>query len=204
MDQSGLLNKIIRYETAFTALTYFSLTLWGMPYMGVGRNLAYSKRLFNENKGFTSHYSIPSGDDDLFVNKAANRKNTFAQFLPGSFTISTPKKTFRNWWNQKRRHLTTGKYYKLRHKIILGGYPLSYMLFLGLFIYLLVVKYAPLIVITLFTFRLLSQLIVLYLTHKKLLEKKLLLISPLIELIVMLIYPLMVSINLVYKESKWK
>ena len=106
-EQPGFLNKIIRYETAFTALQYFSLALWGMPYMGVGRNLAYRKKLFIENRGFTSHYNVSSGDDDLFINKVANKKNTAVQFAAGSYTLSAPKTTVRSWWNQKRRHLTT-------------------------------------------------------------------------------------------------
>lgn len=203
-ETKGFLNTIIRYETAFTALQYFSLTLWGLPYMGVGRNLAYRKKLFIENKGFVSHYKVSSGDDDLFINKVANKKNTFIQYSPESFTLSEPKTTYRNWWNQKRRHLTTGKYYKFKHKIILGGYSLSYSLFLSLFIVLLAVNFSPQIVLILFAGRLFSQLIVTHITFKKLQEKKLLLISPLIELIITLIYPAMVSINLVYKESKWK
>jgi hypothetical protein len=180
------------------------MAMWGMPYMGVGRNLAYRKKLFIENKGFISHYNVSSGDDDLFINKVANRKNTFVQFQPGSFTLSAPKKTFLNWWIQKKRHLTTGKYYRFRHKLILGGYSLSYLLLLILFLVLVLNKIAPVIVVTLFTIRVLSQMLILYLTHKKLLEKKLLLISPLIELIIALIYPVLIGSNLVYKESKWK
>ncbi|MEO6582823.1 MAG: glycosyltransferase, partial [Ferruginibacter sp.] len=37
--RKGLLNKIIRWETFFSALQYFSYALAGLPYMGVGRNL---------------------------------------------------------------------------------------------------------------------------------------------------------------------
>lgn len=203
-EKSGFLNKIIRFETGFTALQYFSMALWGMPYMGVGRNLAYRKKLFIENKGFISHYRVSSGDDDLFINKVANRKNTFVQYAPESFTLSDPKVTFRSWWMQKRRHLTTGRYYRLLHKIILGGYSLSYFLFIVLFIALMVWNFNPQTILILFAARLLSQLIILNITFKKLMEKKLLLISPVIELIIAIIYPVMVGLNLVYKESKWK
>ena len=42
----GFFNKIIRWETFHTAIQYFSYTLAGMPYMGVGRNLSYKKELF--------------------------------------------------------------------------------------------------------------------------------------------------------------
>jgi cellulose synthase/poly-beta-1,6-N-acetylglucosamine synthase-like glycosyltransferase len=203
-EKSGFLNRIIRYETAFSALQYFSLALWGSPYMGVGRNLAYRKKLFIENRGFISHYNVSSGDDDLFINKVANKKNTVIQYLPESYTLSAPKNTFREWWIQKKRHLTTGKYYKLKHKIILGGYSVSYWLFMLLFMLVVLLKIAPLIAFIIFIIRILSQYVILYSTHKKLLEKKLLLISPVIELIIAVLYPVMFGSNLVYKERKWK
>lgn len=203
-EAPGLLNRIIRYETSFTALQYFSLALWGSPYMGVGRNLAYRKKLFLENKGFSAHYRVASGDDDLFINKVANSRNTFVQFSPESFTLSKPKLTFHQWWIQKRRHLTTGKHYKFKHKFILGGYSLSYLLFLVAFVSLVILKVQVELVLILFAIRLLSHLVVMHFTFKRLQEKKLLLISPVIELIIALVYPVLVSINLVYKDSKWK
>ena len=72
--KKGLLNKLIRFETFHTALQYLSYALAGIPYMGVGRNLSYRKDLFIRNKGFASINHIPSGDDDLFINKVATKK----------------------------------------------------------------------------------------------------------------------------------
>src|SRR5690606_23863172 len=37
----SFLNKLIRFETMLTAVQYFSWARAGLPYMGVGRNLAY-------------------------------------------------------------------------------------------------------------------------------------------------------------------
>ena len=90
------------------------------------------------------------------------------------------------------------------HKILLGAYPFTFLVMLILFIALIIMKVNPIVVVGLFIIRLLSQEIVLLFAYKKLLEKKLLLISPVIELIITLLYPVLVSINLVYKESKWK
>ena len=50
--RKGLLNLVIRSETLLTALQYIGFTMAGLPYMGVGRNLAYRKSLFFKNKGF--------------------------------------------------------------------------------------------------------------------------------------------------------
>jgi glycosyltransferase involved in cell wall biosynthesis len=125
----GLLNKLIRFETFHTALQYLSYALAGKTYMGVGRNLAYRKNLFFQNKGFSAINNIPSGDDDLFINKVANGKNTAIVIDPDTFTLSKPKLTWKDWRRQKARHYTTGKYYKTSHKFLLGLYTLSFFLF---------------------------------------------------------------------------
>src|SRR5699024_1219171 len=70
--QPGFLNKMIRFETLMTAIQYFSYALAKTPYMGVGRNLAYTSTVYYEKNGFIRHIKIASGDDDLFVNEAAN------------------------------------------------------------------------------------------------------------------------------------
>ena len=129
--KKGLLNKIIRYDTLRIAIEYFSLALSGFPYMGVGRNLSYRKGLFYDNKGFTSHYRIKSGDDDLFINQAATRHNTRIEISHDSHTLSEPKTSFSAWIKQKKRHLTTGKYYKFKHKFLLGLFALTQFLFIS-------------------------------------------------------------------------
>ena len=60
----GLLNKLVRFDTFQVAMQYLSYALIGKTYMGVGRNLAYKKSLFFDNKGFATHLHLPSGDDD--------------------------------------------------------------------------------------------------------------------------------------------
>jgi len=125
----GLLNMIIRYDTLLIAMQYFSFALIGKPYMGVGRNLSYRKSLFIKNKGFTSHYNISSGDDDLFIMQVANKSNTRIEINPNSFMVSAPKTTFRNWFYQKRRHLTTGKEYSVLFKFLLGLHSTTQILF---------------------------------------------------------------------------
>ncbi len=124
----GLLNKVIRFETFHTALQYFSFALAGFPYMGVGRNLSYKRELFLINKGFSSINQIPGGDDDLFINMVANKKNTAIVIDKEAHTLSEPKTTWGEWQNQKARHYTTSKYYKNKHKFLLGLYSLSQIL----------------------------------------------------------------------------
>ena len=130
----GVLNKIIRFDTFHTALQYLSYALAGLPYMGVGRNLSYKKDLFFRNKGFSAINHVSGGDDDLFINKVATKDNTAVVIDPDTFMLSEPKKTFTEWFRQKSRHYTTAKYYKPRHKLLLGLYSATHFLFYPLFI----------------------------------------------------------------------
>ena len=118
--RKGLLNKLIRFDTLYTAIQYLSMALAKRPYMGVGRNLSYRRELFYKNKGFTSHYTIPSGDDDIFVSQVANSKNTRIFIDPNCRMESEPKHTFGSWIRQKRRHYSTANMYKRSTNIILG------------------------------------------------------------------------------------
>lgn len=159
--QKGLLNLLIRFETMFIALQYFTFEHAGMPYMGVGRNLAYRKELFVANQGFKKHAHIASGDDDLFVNKHATGKNTKSTRHPLSFTRSVPHTSWKRWFQQKKRHYTTAKLYKPKHQIVLALEPLSRMLFY-LTMALILAFYPPvwLVVLTVFGIRFLLQIII--------------------------------------------
>lgn len=118
--RAGLLNFFIRYETFYTAVQYLSFALAGYPYMGIGRNLMYRKSLFVRNNGFHRHQHVTGGDDDLFISEVATRGNVNVCLQPASFMVSLPKTTFRQWYRQKRRHLSVGKHYKFRDKFLLG------------------------------------------------------------------------------------
>jgi cellulose synthase/poly-beta-1,6-N-acetylglucosamine synthase-like glycosyltransferase len=200
----GLLNKLIRWETVHTAMQYFSFALAGRPYMGVGRNLAYRKSLFNRGKGFLSHYHIASGDDDLFVNQNATKKNTTICLSPQSFTTSAPARSFGEWARQKRRHLTTGKYYKPGDKFLLAGWPISMVLFISLTIFLAVQLFNPAILGLMLLVRQVSFLVIFKKTMNKLTEKKLLLFSLWFELFFVFFFALLAFINVFSRTHKWK
>ncbi len=168
----GILNKIIRFETFHTALQYLSYALAGIPYMGVGRNLSYKKEVFLRNKGFSSINQIPSGDDDLFINQVANRKNTRIVIDPEAHTLSTPKHSWKAWMRQKYRHYTTAKYYKAGHKFLLGLYSFS-LFWLYPLLALSIIFFNWWMALAVFGFRFLIQAIVLYKSMKKLNEKDL-------------------------------
>jgi len=200
----GLLNKVIRFETFFSALQYLSFALAGLPYMGVGRNLAYRKELFFRHKGFLSHHNLPSGDDDLFVNAAATRHNTRVVVHPEALTYSIPKTGWGEWYRQKTRHMSTGKHYKFRHTLLLGLFSLSQGCYYPFFIAALF--FAPALripTLILFACRLLLQLICWPLSLKKLNEKGLFWYCLVFDLFLWLYYLLFASAVIRKPKLRW-
>lgn len=202
--KKGILNKLIRFDTVIIAVQYLSCALAGIPYMGVGRNIEYRKSLFYQNKGFTSHYRIDSGDDDLFINSVANNTNTRIILDPESFTFSEPKTKFRDWILQKKRHLSTGRFYRVQHKVLLGSYALSQFLFYFLFVFLLVFNHAVPLVLTIFFVKLFSQMFVFGKCMSRLQEKKIWIYIPFFEIFFLLLNTSISVSNLFSKPNKWK
>jgi glycosyltransferase involved in cell wall biosynthesis len=202
--KKGFMDKLIRFDTAQIAFRYLSCALAGIPYMGVGRNMAYLKSLFYKNKGFISHYRITSGDDDLFINRVAKRNNTRIVLHPDSFTISEPPQTFRNWMIQKKRQLSTLRFYRSGHRLLFGLYSISIYLFFILFVVLLIGDYNPVLIIPLFITRLIAQMIVFYKGMAKLNEKDLIWFVPFFEISILFIHPMAFISNLFSKSNKWK
>jgi len=169
-NKKGLLSKYIRYDCMTIAMQYLGMAICGVPYMGVGRNLAYRRSLFFENKGFGAYNHVISGDDDLFVNSNANKSNTAVEFSHTSHTRSVPCTSFSDWKIQKKRHLTTAPYYKFRDKFLLVAEPASRIIFYAAFIILLSLPFLWQYALGIFGLRLLTQITVVALVQKKLNE----------------------------------
>ena len=200
----SFLNKLIRFETVMTALQYFSYANLGLPYMGVGRNMAYRKELFFNNAGFNSHMDIKSGDDDLFINEVATTTNTSICFTKESFTISKPKTSFKDWILQKRRHISTAKLYKPLHKFLLGLFYTSQLLFWMLGILLFAIDYPWKWLLAPIALRFIIQWLCFGFTAKKLNEIDLILLAPILELFLILTQLSIFIANLISKPKHWK
>ena len=202
--KKSFLNKIIRFETLLTATQYFSWAKLGKPYMGVGRNLAYTRKEFYDAGGFIEHMKIRSGDDDLFVNQVANSSNTTICYTPESFTYSEPKKSFKDWFNQKRRHVSTATLYKGFDRFQLGLFYSSQLLFLLLAVVLLAFQYEWIFVLGLVVFRYLFSWISMGYAAGKLNEKDTITWFPVIEIILIFTQLNVFFTNLFSKPVHWK
>jgi len=208
-EGKGFLNKFIRFDAMFVAINYLSFAKAHIPYMGIGRNLAYKKTLFFKNKGFATHYELNSGDDDLFVNETSNPKNTIVVLDNDSVVRTLPKSSFSDLYLQKKRHLTTSDRYKYKHQVLLTLEPLTRFLYYLLIAPAIILADEPLrwYVVGFGAFRLILQLFIIKLSMIKLKEKNLLLYSPLLDILLPLFYLYIHIVNYFTrdkKQHKWK
>jgi glycosyltransferase involved in cell wall biosynthesis len=162
------LNKVIRYETFYTLVQYLSFALKGIPYMGIGRNLGYTKKVFFDSKGFHPHMDITGGDDDLFVQKVANSTNTAVAISIESQTVSIPKNTWKEWYVQKIRHISVGKVYSSKIKFLLGLLNITHFLMIITAILLIINGKYLTFVLVLFLLRTITNFTIFSLIMKKL------------------------------------
>jgi len=201
----GLLNRWIRFETVQTAMQYFSFALIGQPYMGVGRNLAWKKKLFERVGGFAAHANLPSGDDDLLVNAAARADNTAICLHPQAFVFSEAEKTWPAWWRQKQRHLTAGVRYRPLHRAMLGALALSHVLHYFLLTPLCFSGFGT-ICVSLWSIRMAPAFLIYWKILRQFREEQLLFWFPLFDALLALYYAVVVPPVLIRSNSliSWK
>ncbi len=202
--ENSLLNKIIRFETILTAVQYFSWAKAGLPYMGVGRNLAYKKDEFFNVNGFIDHIQVRSGDDDLFINQAANKLNTTVSYAPESFTYSKPKESFKDWFTQKRRHVSTAEHYKFFDKFQLGLFFFSQLFFFLSVIILLAFQYQWIAVVAILATRYTVVWTVIGFSAGKLKENDIKIWFPVLEIVLIVTQINIFITNIFSKPVYWK
>ncbi len=200
----NLLNPFIRFETVKTGTNYLSAALNGDAYMGIGRNLAYTKTLFFGVKGFAAHMHVMAGDDDLFVNQNATADNTAIEIHPETFVYTNAKTTVTSLYRQKKRHMGVGKLYKNNHRRLLSFDALSGFLFYAFFISCLALNFEPLWVLGVFAFRWIAQIIIYRKAFKKLDALSLLWALPFFDFIYYLYLNIFGLIGTFIKTTQWK
>ncbi len=204
--RKGFLNKLIRYDAFKIGMNYLSFALAGVPYMGVGRNMAYHSFLYFDSKGFSNHLDLVSGDDDLFINQVATRKNTGVVLDSEAFVYSIPKTSFRLWRFQKERHLTTAPRYRFLHKSLLFLLPFSQYMLNGSIFVLLLMSFKPEAILTIYGMKLLVQAPVQFFAMRKMKALDLFVWSPVLELCLLIFYACITFLKIVKGKQparKW-
>lgn len=202
--KEGWLNRFIRFESLITALQYLGFALLKKPYMGVGRNMAYRKSLFMNNKGFTNMLSYTGGDDDLFVNKHAKGSNTSVVMGEHTLVSSVPKNTVATFFQQKIRHMAAGKKYKFSDRLLLAPFIFSWSLTVILGILLLFLSANPIFIAAALLLRLIVMTTTLHITLKRLGDRFELWWVLALDIIYIIYYLTTAPTALLTKKIQWK
>jgi hypothetical protein len=125
--------------------------------MGVGQNLAYTKSIFFNNRGFASQNHLRFGDDDLFINQVATANNCAIEYDRAAHTISRYHSHTGSWFLHKIFRSKTRKLYSQPARFLLNFYnilltfsyivlgfalyfTLNHLLYLSIIIGILVIK----------------------------------------------------------------
>jgi len=124
LKSSGLVGEIVAHETFLTAAMTAAAIGHDRAYMTTGRNWSFPISLYHEVGAFDGIEQGISGDDDLLFQKMLAQpdvKTTFA-FNPESWVDSDGPSSLTEWFRQKRRHSSAGRYYSTKFKIALATF----------------------------------------------------------------------------------
>ncbi|HZW40640.1 MAG TPA: glycosyltransferase [Ignavibacteriaceae bacterium] len=129
--ENNLVNKISCFENLRSSILTFSFFKMGFPYNAFGRNLGFSKKLFEKTKGYENTLETLSGDDDLLLREAVKRKLKIGIIEESdAFVYSYTKGKFKEYLKQKSRHLKTSHHYTVTIKNLLGIWHLINLIML--------------------------------------------------------------------------
>ncbi len=133
--------RFASYDATLIAMQYMGFASLGHAYMAVGRNIAYSRKLWDTLGGFASHSDLASGDDDLFVREVAKHIRPTVCFLHDAKTISPAKDSIVKLLRQKSRHVSTSARYSLPDKFLSGGEIVTRTLFFAMAVAMMFVNW---------------------------------------------------------------
>lgn len=127
--RKGWFQKKVAFDNLFTSMRYLGFALAHRPYMGIGKNMAYRKNIFFENKGFSSFLNLERGYDDLFINQVATKSNTRVETEKEAIVRQKPVERKKNWREEKIGYTSTGKLYKGAQRHLMGFETLTRIAF---------------------------------------------------------------------------
>lgn len=108
--ENGFWSKIALFDNLLFSLQYFSMAIRNKPYTGVYRNVAYRRKIFFDNKGFSSTLNHDNAED-VFLNKIMTKDNTAVSLYPLSF-VTCNLDNFSKWRFIKSSYIRAKKSFK--------------------------------------------------------------------------------------------
>lgn len=102
------------FAFAANSVDWLSAAIGKHPYRGTELNLAYRRKLFFDNKGFSRSLNLHFGDDDIFISEIARADNTVVELSPESIVRFNSYDNVKTMHDTAMRHLFTERF--IRHK----------------------------------------------------------------------------------------
>jgi len=110
---------LVHFETIHAARQYMLGAWLGFSYMGVGRNMGYPRDWGLAAVEASRVGGLNSGDDDMAIQRGSPVRVMPLDFS-GAVTYSEAPVTWKNWLNQKHRHMSTSIHYPFKVSMYLG------------------------------------------------------------------------------------
>ena len=114
---NGIFTKRIISDMLMLSMRYLGKAIGRKPYMGIGRNMAYRKEIYQQHKGFYNQLTLSRGDDDLFINEIANKNNTKVCVDSNSIMRMPLPEYKKIWKDDKIGYEVTGNHYRGKARI---------------------------------------------------------------------------------------
>lgn len=186
-NKKTFLNTLMQYENLTSGMNYLGNAILNNPYMGQGRNMAYKRDFFFETGGFISQYNVSVGEDDLFINKNADSKNTAVILNKDSINLASPKEKREEWVIQKKKHFKSMSHFKFKDKITSGLMPIFTFFIYVLVALSIVFKFPWEYAILPLVLKYIIQIIIYYKSSKTLGTKQVAFLSPVLEILFLFI-----------------
>lgn len=122
-----------QFDAVMASSSWLSSAMTAKPWRGDASNMAFSRQLFFDHKGYAKSINLHSGHDDLFVDEIADAGNTKVVLSKGSIlTLHWGSAASRVWTDRKERHDFTRRWLPKGPQLRAGWLSLGQWLSLAL------------------------------------------------------------------------
>lgn len=203
----GLFSLFYRFVNVQSSILSYTFAIMNRPFRGNETNFGFRKSLFMDNGGYVSHMQVVGGGTDIFINEVSSSANTKTCITKCAYVRSPHPATFSHWLKTYSDSVRFFSYYSFTHKFILSSLFLTNILFfmtLVLFLTFFDTLSPPVLQVCggMFAFRYICYYIVVSKSARKLDEKDVLILLPILEFLSLVVRIILNLITPKYKAKK--
>ena len=126
---TGSMRKFFRYENFDSFLLYGSASYLGLPMPITDMNIAYKREQFLKRRGFAAVLDTPFSENELYLNKISNKKNTVYLLDPISAINYDGEMDWYDGINYKKKQLLLRRKFSIGQSIFLWINTISRLVF---------------------------------------------------------------------------